>query len=79
MATQLGIGLAKKGYEIHFVSQAMPFKLSGKEKNIYFHPVEPISYPLFDYSLYTFALTAKRLRCPVDQSGGRQDLDPSLP
>ena len=59
VATQLGIGLARKGHEIHFISRAMPFKLSGSEKNIYFHPVEPISYPLFDDNLYTFALTAK--------------------
>ncbi len=59
VATQLGIGLAKKGHEIHFVSEAMPFKLHGNEENIYFHPVEAISYPLFNYSLYAFALTAK--------------------
>ncbi len=59
VATQLGIGLAKKGHEIHFISHSMPFKLSGDEKNIFFHPVEAINYPLFEHNLYTFALTAK--------------------
>jgi len=59
VATQLGIGLAQRGHEVHFISRAMPFKLSGKEPNIHFHPVEPVYYPLFDDRLYTFSLTAK--------------------
>jgi len=42
VATQLGIGLAQRGHEVHFISHAMPFKLSGKEHNIHFHPVEPV-------------------------------------
>ena len=41
VATQLGIGLAQRGHEVHFISRAMLFKLSGKEPNIHFHPVEP--------------------------------------
>ena len=59
VATMLGIGLAKKGYEVHFISRAMPFRLQKRHKNIFFHPVEPISYPLFNDTLYTFALTSK--------------------
>ncbi len=59
VATQLGIGLASRGHEVHFISRAMPFKLPKKHENIHFHAVEPISYPLFNDSLYTFALTSK--------------------
>jgi len=59
VATQLGIGLAHRGHEVHFISRAMPFRLSGRESNVHFHPVEPVYYPLFDDSLYTFSLTAK--------------------
>ncbi|WNC72836.1 N-acetyl-alpha-D-glucosaminyl L-malate synthase BshA [Thalassotalea psychrophila] len=58
IATQLGIGLARIGYEVHFISHARPFKLVD-EKGIFFHCVEGIDYPLFDDPLYTFALTAK--------------------
>lgn len=59
VATQLGIGLAKLGHEIHFVSRAMPFKLLGNEDNTFFHPVEPIDYPLFEDNLYTFPLNGQ--------------------
>ncbi|NTS77652.1 N-acetyl-alpha-D-glucosaminyl L-malate synthase BshA [Catenovulum sp. SM1970] len=59
VATQLGIGLAKLGHEVHFITRTMPFKLNGYEQNIHFHSVAAIHYPLFDDSLYTFALTAK--------------------
>ena len=58
IATQLGIGLARVGHEVHFIARMRPFKLED-EDNIYFHCVEGIDYPLFDDPLYTFALTAK--------------------
>jgi N-acetyl-alpha-D-glucosaminyl L-malate synthase BshA len=59
IATQLGLGLASMGHEIHFISSARPFKLQVNNDNVYFHTVEPIYYPLFSDSLYTFSLTAK--------------------
>jgi len=59
VATQLGIGLAQKGHEVHFISRAMPFKLTKNMENVYFHAVEPINYPLFNDNLYTFSLTSK--------------------
>ncbi|MFD2167666.1 N-acetyl-alpha-D-glucosaminyl L-malate synthase BshA [Thalassotalea euphylliae] len=59
VATELGIGLAKKGHEVHFISRARPFKLVEELGNITMHLVEGIEYPLFDDTLYTFALTAK--------------------
>lgn len=59
IATQLGIGLAKLGHQVHFISQSKPFKLDESLPNIYFHQVEAIHYALFTDPLYTFALTAK--------------------
>ncbi|SET72068.1 N-acetyl-alpha-D-glucosaminyl L-malate synthase BshA [Thalassotalea agarivorans] len=58
VATQLGVGLAKKGHEVHFIAQMRPFKLD-ELPNVFFHDVERINYPLFDDPLVTFALTAK--------------------
>ncbi|MCJ8328858.1 MAG: N-acetyl-alpha-D-glucosaminyl L-malate synthase BshA [Lentisphaeria bacterium] len=59
IATELGIGLAELGHNVHFISYSTPFKLSSYRENISFHSVDPINYPLFNQSLYTFALTAK--------------------
>ncbi len=59
IATQLGLGLASMGHEIHFISSERPFRLPTDNDNVYFHTVEPIYYPLFSDSLYTFSLTAK--------------------
>ncbi|CAH0991218.1 N-acetyl-alpha-D-glucosaminyl L-malate synthase [Sinobacterium norvegicum] len=59
VATQLGLGLAKLGHQVHFISQSRPFKLAEHTKNVHFHSVEAIHYPLFQDPLYTFALTAK--------------------
>ena len=66
IATELGLGLASMGHEIHFISSARPFKLPDDSDNVYFHTVEPIYYPLFSDSLYTFSLTAKIVEV-VDQ------------
>ncbi len=59
VATELAASLAHMGNEIHVISYAAPFKLRRFERNISFHTVDPINYPLFNQSLYTFALTAK--------------------
>ena len=59
IATELGLGLARKGHQIHFISSSTPVRLTGMLDDVSFHYVEPINYPLFDDKLYTFALTAK--------------------
>ncbi|MFT5790407.1 MAG: N-acetyl-alpha-D-glucosaminyl L-malate synthase BshA [Shewanella sp.] len=59
VATELGLGLAKLGHEVHFISSVRPFKLIEDSKQLFFHSVEAINYPLFSDPLYTFALTAK--------------------
>src|SRR5579862_9718407 len=59
VATELGLELAARGHEIHFVSYAMPIRLSGTNERIWFHEVEVTSYPLFDHPPYTLALATK--------------------
>src|ERR1700745_854851 len=59
VATELGIELAARGHEIHFISYAMPIRLNTPHENIYFHEVEVTSYPLFDHPPYTLALSTK--------------------
>lgn len=59
VASELGLELAKKGYEIHFVSYELPFRLARYQENIFFHEVEVLPYPLFKYPPYTLSLAAK--------------------
>ncbi len=61
VATELGLALAKKGYEVHFISYANPIRLNTYHDNIFFHEVEIPHYPLFEFHLYTLALTGKIL------------------
>lgn len=59
VATELGMELAARGHEIHFISYAMPSRLNPAHDRIYFHEVEVTSYPLFDHPPYTLALAVK--------------------
>lgn len=59
VATELGIALAERGHEVHFVSYASPFRLTHFYERVYFHAVEKSTYPLFDFNLYTLALASK--------------------
>ena len=56
VATALGIQLAKRGHEVHFVSYAHPFRLGHFHERIFFHEVEMEHYPLFEHPPYTLAL-----------------------
>ena len=59
VATELGKALAELNHEIHFISYAMPHRLSRFTENVFFHEVEMSNYPLFEHSLYTLSLTSK--------------------
>jgi len=61
VATELGEALAARGWEVHFISYANPIRLDKFRENIYFHEVEIPHYPLFEFHLYTLALTGKIL------------------
>lgn len=59
VATELGKVLAMRGHEVHFISYAMPSRLSGFYDNIFYHEVEMYNYPLFEFPLYSLALASK--------------------
>lgn len=61
VATELGLALASLGHEVHFISYAIPHRLTRFVENIYFHEVETSTYPLFEHSLYDLSLTSKML------------------
>lgn len=56
VATELGIQLARRGHEVHFITYAQPFRLPYFLEGLYYHEVEVPSYPLFDYPPYSLAL-----------------------
>ena len=58
MATELGMSLAHKGYEVHFISSALPARLDITNPNIFFHKVNVETYPLFEYQPYDIALSS---------------------
>jgi len=59
VASELAIGLAQKGHEIHVVSYAPPFRLRVFHHNVYLHEVDVASYPLFKYPPYELGLATK--------------------
>ena len=61
VATELGLELAARGHEIHFISYAQPIRLQDGVEHVYFHEVEVTTYPLFDHPPYTLALATKMI------------------
>ncbi len=59
VATELGIALAERGDEVHFISYALPSRLALPRSRVYFHEVVAPSYPLFVSPPYTLALATK--------------------
>jgi L-malate glycosyltransferase len=68
LATELGIALSDKGYEVHFITYEQPVRLSqGFHPNIYFHEVKVPTYPLFDFPPYETALASTMVNVIVNQ------------
>ena len=59
VATELGIELAARGHQVHFITSALPFRLTGREANIHFHEVAVSTYPLFEHPPYDLALATR--------------------
>ena len=59
VATELGIELAARGHEVHFITSSPPFRLTGREANIFFHEVAVYQYPLFEHPPYDLALATR--------------------
>jgi N-acetyl-alpha-D-glucosaminyl L-malate synthase BshA len=62
VATELGIELAARGHEVHFITYASPFRLRGYHDRVFFHEVDTTlaHYPLFQHFPYTLALASKQ-------------------
>ena len=59
VATELGLALARKGHQVHFITYSYPVRLDFLEMNIHFHEVHVEEYPLFYYQPYELALSSK--------------------
>jgi len=72
VGAELGIELARRGHEIHFISYAPPMRLGSGEprERIKFHAVDMLSYPLFEYPPYTDALASR-----IFEVASREKLD----
>jgi N-acetyl-alpha-D-glucosaminyl L-malate synthase BshA len=58
IATELGLGLARKGHEVHFITYRRPVRLAHFHENVFYHEVDNEDYPLFEYPPYDTALTS---------------------
>jgi L-malate glycosyltransferase len=59
VATELGLELAHKGHEIHFITYKQPVRLALLNPNVHYHEVNVPEYPLFHYQPYELALSSK--------------------
>ena len=59
VATELGMALADKGHEVHFITYNLPVRLDFLSHHLHFHQVDIEEYPLFEYQPYELALSSK--------------------
>ena len=59
VATELGLGLADKGHDVHFITYKRPVRLTTFHANVYFHEVTSMEYPLFEFAPYETSLASK--------------------
>jgi N-acetyl-alpha-D-glucosaminyl L-malate synthase BshA len=59
VATELGIALAQRGFDVHFIAHRLPFRLRTFTSNVFFHEATPANYPVFEQQPYNLALTTK--------------------
>ena len=70
VATELGLALAQRGHEVHFVTYAQPFRLVGLHERVFYHEVEMEDYPLFEHPPYSLALSVA-----LHDAARREELD----
>jgi N-acetyl-alpha-D-glucosaminyl L-malate synthase BshA len=59
VATELGIALAQRGHEVHFITYQQPFRLPTFLPRVFFHEVDVGRYPLFEFPPYDLALAVR--------------------
>lgn len=68
VATELGLGLARLGHKIHFISYSQPARIKGYAANVYYHEVSGAEYPLFEYAPYDTALASKLVEIVIKEN-----------
>lgn len=63
VASELGMALAEKGHDVHFITYAPPNRLDISKPRIHYHEVTVPEYPLFEYAPYALALASKIYEC----------------
>jgi len=66
VATELGMCLAGRGHDVHFISYSAPFRLRGFNERVFYHEVDVSAYPLFKYPPYDLSLAAKIMEVADD-------------
>ncbi len=59
IATELGIKMAKRGHEVHFITSNTPFRIHFQMPNITVHQVDVNQYSVFQYPPYDITLATK--------------------
>jgi len=67
VATELGMALANKGHQVHFISYSQPFRLDFFSGNVFYHEVPVANYPLFEFLPYEISLTSKLVDVALHQ------------
>src|ERR1700722_7779850 len=68
VATELGMELAARGHEIHFISYAPPIRLTSTNDRIQFQDGETSSYPLVVHAPYTLSLSVKMMQVAEEEN-----------
>ena len=68
VATELGLALSRRGFEVHFIAHQLPFRLRTFASRVYFHEAAPANYPVFDHVPYNLALTTKMVEVAENYS-----------
>jgi N-acetyl-alpha-D-glucosaminyl L-malate synthase BshA len=56
VATELGLALARSGYAVHFICSRLPLRLKQYRENVFYHEVDVVDYPVFEYPPYSLSL-----------------------
>ena len=67
VATELGKALAERGHEVHFITYSKPVRMDLFTKNMYYHEVSVLDYPLFEYAPYELLLSSKLVDVAINQ------------
>ena len=59
VATELGLALANEGHSVHFITYSQPTRFDHFNENLFYHEVDVVTYPLFQYPPYVLALASK--------------------